>query len=102
MCYVLLAVHNHQNFGVYGSPIEATIVLPQNVAASAPYCNMTALAAAEGCHGAAAIAERHFSMLAAALESIEGRSEALASRLAAAEAEAATYKARCAEHTDIA
>lgn len=40
-------------------------------------------------------AERDFSLLAAALESIEGRSEALASRLAAAETEAATYKARC-------
>jgi hypothetical protein len=54
---------------------------------------MTAVAA-EGCHGAAFMAERHFSMLAAALESIEGRSEALASRLAAAEAEAANYKVR--------
>ncbi|KAF6258082.1 hypothetical protein COO60DRAFT_1701528 [Scenedesmus sp. NREL 46B-D3] len=61
---------------------------------------MTALAAAEGCHSTAALADRHFSMLAAALESIEGRSEALTSRLAAAEAEAAMYKARmeAAEH----
>jgi hypothetical protein len=41
-------------------------------------------------------------MLAAALESIEGRSEALASRLAAAEAEAATYKARCAHQAIVA
>lgn len=66
---------------------------PPKAAARCTLCNMTAVAA-ERCHGAALMAERHFSMLAAALESIEGRSEALASRLAAAEAEAANYKAR--------
>jgi len=37
---------------------------------------------------------RHFSMLATALESIEGRSESLATKLATAEAEVAVYKER--------
>ncbi len=39
---------------------------------------------------------RHFSMLSAALESIEGRSEALAHQLASTHAELATCKTRCA------
>lgn len=38
--------------------------------------------------------DQQFSMLAAALESIEGRSSGLATRLQAAEHEAANYKAK--------
>jgi hypothetical protein len=44
---------------------------------------------------AAESAARHFSLLEAALESIEGRSEALALRMGAAEAAAAAYKSKC-------
>lgn len=55
---------------------------------AASSCGMAMLAGDAGGMG------RHISMLAAALESIEGRSEMLATRLASAQAEAAVYKAR--------